>query len=407
MSGSAMHILLNALAASAGGGITYLRNVIPHLAAQGHMKTTVLMRSGMRPSLGDVAGVECLEADPAGMGALGRLWQEQILVRRAVRETGADVLISTGNLALFCSPVPQVLLTRNSLYTSREFSRDTLERGAYALWLDTRIKGWLARVSIGQADVTVAPSQAFADTVRRWTGRTDGICHVPHGFDAARFFKDDSTLPREANKALASANGAVRLLSVTHYNYFRNIETILRALPAIKQRLGRPVKLVLTCTLRPSPEWGPYDPTRAARLAEELGVTGDIVSLGLVPYAALHHVYRACDAYVTAAYAESFAHPLVESMASGLPVVASSLDVHREVCGDAALYFHHAAPGELCDRVAELVTTPNLARTLADRGRGRSRLYSWNGHVHALVTLAEEAVLRRTAGEAIGKLVSW
>jgi len=33
------------------------------------------------------------------------------------------------------------------------------------------------------------------------------------------------------------------------------------------------------------------------------------------------------------AYAETFAHPLVEAMASGLPVIASDLAVHREICG--------------------------------------------------------------------------
>ena len=64
-----------------------------------------------------------------------------------------------------------------------------------------------------------------------------------------------------------------------------------------------------------------------------------VVELGAVPYSLLHQVYRECDIYVTPAYAESFAHPLVEAMASGLPIVASDLAVHREICQDAAIYF--------------------------------------------------------------------
>jgi hypothetical protein len=40
-----------------------------------------------------------------------------------------------------------------------------------------------------------------------------------------------------------------------------------------------------------------------------------------------------------AAYTESFAHPLVEEMANGLPVVAAEIAIHREICQEAAVYF--------------------------------------------------------------------
>ena len=63
------------------------------------------------------------------------------------------------------------------------------------------------------------------------------------------------------------------------------------------------------------------------------------MELGAVPYSQLHQVYRECSMYVAPAYAELFAHPLVEAMASGLPVVAADSAVHREICQDAALYF--------------------------------------------------------------------
>jgi len=36
-----MHLFLNGLAASAGGGLTYLRNVIPHLSSRTDLRTTV------------------------------------------------------------------------------------------------------------------------------------------------------------------------------------------------------------------------------------------------------------------------------------------------------------------------------------------------------------------------------
>src|SRR5208282_5848103 len=92
---------------------------------------------------------------------------------------------------------------------------------------------------------------------------------------------------------------------------------------------GKKVKLFLTCQLKSGENPGTYRTDAAASLANTLPGSGEIVELGTIPYRSLHHLYRACHIYVTPAYAESFAHPLIESMSSGLPVVASDLPVHR------------------------------------------------------------------------------
>ena len=99
------------------------------------------------------------------------------------------------------------------------------------------------------------------------------------------------------------------------------------------------------------------------------------MELGTVPYRSLHHLYRACHVYVTPAYAESFAHPLVESMSSGLPVVASDLPVHREICRDAATYFPCFSPDALAERVVQVHQSPGLGRNaLTKRPQPGARL---------------------------------
>ena len=127
---------------------------------------------------------------------------------------------------------------------------------------------------------------------------------------------------------------------MSHYNYYRNFDTLFRALPILSERLHRKkMKLFLTCQLSPRKKPGSYRAESASSLMNSLGVSENVVELGTVPYRSLHHLYRASDIYVSPAYAESFAHPLLESMSSGLPLVASDLPVHREICGDAATYF--------------------------------------------------------------------
>jgi glycosyltransferase involved in cell wall biosynthesis len=103
----------------------------------------------------------------------------------------------------------------------------------------------------------------------------------------------------------------------------------------------------------------------------------------------LQYVYRECDLYVTPAYVETFAHPLVEAMASGLPVIASDLVVHREVCEDAALYFPTFSPEGLAERVAQVVQNPELAEGMSKRGLERSADFSWKDHVARIIDVAE------------------
>jgi glycosyltransferase involved in cell wall biosynthesis len=298
------------------------------------------------------------------------------------------VLISAGNFALWNSPVPQILLSRNSLYTSSDFLRDVRARGDYAMWVDTLVKGWLARRSISRADITVAPSEAFARELGEWSGRK--VLSVPHGFDPDTFTSDTAPLPSAAKDQLEQGKDALRLLFVSHYNYYRNFETLFRAMPILRSRLkGKQVKLFLTCRLNSDENPGKYRAESAASLANDLRGSQNIIELGTIPYRSLHHLYRACHIYVTPAYAESFAHPLIESMSSGLPVVASDVPVHREICADAGIYFPRFSSDAFAERVMQIHESPELAEKLSRNGLRRARDFSWSEHVERLIVLAQ------------------
>jgi glycosyltransferase involved in cell wall biosynthesis len=390
-----IHLFLNCLAASAASGLTYVRNVVPHLAARPDVRATIALSPQLRKELGTPHNISFVELKtPAG--SAGRFCLEQVLLRRMVRESGADVLISTGNFALWRPPLPQILLSGNSLYTSADFYHDLRARWAYGIWLDTRVRGFFARLSVPSADCTVAPSKAFADTLRLWA--QGKVVSIYHGFDPGMFFQDHTQLSPEIQDKIDSGKDALRLIFVSHYNYYRNFETLLRALPRIRERLrGREVRLLLTCKLSAEEDSGAYRTQRAAALIQHLGISDQVVELGTVPYRSLHRVIRACDVYVTPAYTETFAHPLVEAMACGLPVVASDLPVHREICGDAAVYFPRFSPELLADRVVQVERSSVLRTQLVECGLKRSRDFSWCDHVDQIISLAQSLQLSNAA----------
>lgn len=396
-----IRIFVNGVAASAGAGLTYLRNVIPHLSALPGVHTTLAVQPSLRPSFERLSNVDLICPESIS-GTARRFLFEQWNLPDLILKSGADVLISAGNFALRKSPVPQILLSGNSLYTSADFSRDLRSRCEYAMLADNFVKGVLARRSVDWADETVVPSEAFADELQRWTGREVAV--IRHGFDHTAFFADQTPLADHIQRKLGGAEGCLRLLFISHYNYYRNFETLLRALPLIQNLVSqKPVRLFLTCKLERGANPGTYDGEDAGRLVRDLGIQDKVVQLGAVPYASLHHLYRACDLYVTPAYAETFAHPLVESMASGLPIVASDLPAHKEVCRDAAQYFQRFSPGSLAEAVSKALD-PDMRSQLAIAAKARATEFSWSRHVDSLLRSAADLCQNSRAENAVHSL---
>jgi hypothetical protein len=127
-----MHLFLNCLAASAGSGLTYVRNVVPQLAGRPNLQATMALSPQLRKELGNPSNISFVEMK-VPEGAAARFCWEQIFLPNLIRKSSADVLISAGNFAVRRSPVPQILLSGNSLYTSPDFYKDLRMRRAYRL----------------------------------------------------------------------------------------------------------------------------------------------------------------------------------------------------------------------------------------------------------------------------------
>jgi glycosyltransferase involved in cell wall biosynthesis len=387
-----MHLFFDASAASSGSGPTYVRNVVPHLRAREDIRSTILISPKLRREFHDGPNISFVSFTEGPVGAAARFVTAQRIIPKLIRHSEADVLVSTGNMALFRAPIPQILLSGNALYTSESFYEDVLQRRHYSLWLDTKLKGLLAKWSVRTAEITVAPSEAFAAEIRHWTGVPAVAIH--HGFDRDLFFGETTPLPSELRTTLNRTHPELRVLYVSHYNYYRNFEMLIRAVAELRGCIAdKEVKLFLTCRLVEGENPGSYRPAAAAALVHALGMKRNLVELGSIPYHLLHHVYRACDVYVTPSYVETFAHPLVEAMASGVPVIASDLPVHREVCKDAALYFSKYSDTDLAEAICKVARDPALVERMSRQGLLRSAQFSWKAHVGSLVSTADE--LRR------------
>jgi len=114
-------------------------------------------------------------------------------------------------------------------------------------------------------------------------------------------------------------------------------------------------------------------------LAASLGV-GDLLEFpGFVAEADLLPLYRQADLFVFPSRKEGFGLVLVEAMASGLPVVASSAPPIPEVVGEAALLFKPEDPEDLARAVVRALKDPALRARLREAGKRRvCERYLWS-----------------------------
>jgi glycosyltransferase involved in cell wall biosynthesis len=120
---------------------------------------------------------------------------------------------------------------------------------------------------------------------------------------------------------------------------------------------------------------------RLAAFAAEHGVSDRLHLVGEVPPSRIFEFLAAGDAYVFPSVNETFGLAVAEAAIAGLPVVANALPVLREVLSTeegepAALFAEGADPAVIARALGELMGKPDLARRLADLGRGLAVRYS-------------------------------
>jgi glycosyltransferase involved in cell wall biosynthesis len=102
-------------------------------------------------------------------------------------------------------------------------------------------------------------------------------------------------------------------------------------------------------------------------------------------YTTLPDLYRSADIFVFPSYTESFGHPLVEAMATGLPIVASDIPINRELCGPAAEYFSTFDPTSCAAAIRRVAENPDLRRRLSAAALCRAAAFTWESHIDHLI----------------------
>jgi len=168
----------------------------------------------------------------------------------------------------------------------------------------------------------------------------------------------------------------------------KRIDLLVEALAVVKQHLPQ-TRLLLVGDDRTSPAYQEVV-AGARRRAAELDVDQDVIWTGPVEDLAAH--LRLADLYVTASLHEGFGVPLIEAMASGVPIVASRSGAMPWVLGDAGLTSNPGDAGDLAQKILSLLLDPALYQATADRGRERAQLYNLETYETKLIEILDQAM---------------
>jgi len=112
---------------------------------------------------------------------------------------------------------------------------------------------------------------------------------------------------------------------------------------------------------------------------ERLGLGEALLQPPRLERATLAGLYRGAKGVLVTSEAEGFGLPVIEALACGAPVVASSLPVLREVGGDAVTYAPVGNVHAWVEHTLQVLQAPESAQARSQRiARGVS--YSWEAH---------------------------
>ena len=250
----------------------------------------------------------------------------------------------------------------------------------HAFYFNTILPGLIRRLS----RVITVSECSKRDIVELAQVDPSRIHVISHGVDARRFHPNDDEASRAIRKGLGLL--APYLLYVARIEHpGKNHVALIRAFDRVKTTLGAPHQLVLA-----GAPWNGADEVYAE--AARARHAKDIVFTGFTDDQSVPALYRGAEAYVFPSLYEGFGMPLLEAMASGVPIACSRTSSLPEVAGEAAEYFEPSDQETIESSLEILISNPARRSELIDRGLRRAASFSWRASVDQTLAVFHRAV---------------
>ena len=347
-----LRVLVNGIHAKSGGGVTYLRNIMPLLAADDELELHLFLHRDQFSLFGTIHERVRIQLLDFPSGFFSNLVWEQAVLPIFARVMRVDVTLSLANYGPLAAPA-QIIMLRNSLAVVGKETRLLKRLYWVGLTVMTALSLFASRRAIAVSRYArSALSFGLGDRLQ------NKVSVVYHGVN-------DSFTPSDEPRS------GDYLLAVSDIYVQKNLHTLIHALAMVRKTVP---DVVLKVAGRP------IDAQYMAELEaviEAEGLTDSVEFLGTCGTEQLLDLYRNCRLFVFPSTVETFGNPLVEAMACGAPIASSNTAAMPEILGNAAVFFDPLDANDMAERISALLCDPEARDRLSRNALQRAERFSW------------------------------
>lgn len=287
----------------------------------------------------------------------------QCILPFAVKKAHPDVMIFTESMLPLVPLLPStrkivVVYDVMYLHVPGEFEPKT-----------RRILHYLMPHTLNKADIIVTISKASKNDLVRFYGADPAKIHVV--YPCVSGFELSTNSAKEEIRKAFSIQGKMVTYAGNHLAY-KNIENLLMAFKLLFDIHGiEDVTLVLA---------GKKE--KRSRIIEErieaLGLKEHVKITGYADREQYERLMTASDVFILPSLYEGFGIPLIEAMASGVPVVTSNIGAMAEVVGNAGKLFNPRDPEDIALCLASVLLDRGVSATMITKGFDRVKEFQWS-----------------------------